>query len=72
MVIELLFISVESPQLVDPVENDTSQNSGIDNGVMIIAILAVLLAVVSVICIILLIFVFKLKMQRQANDNKNR
>ena len=49
-----------------------SQNSGKDNGVMVIAILAVLL-VVSVICIILLtIFVFKLKMQHQANNSKNR
>ena len=65
--------SVESPQLANPAaENDTNQNSGTDNGVMVIAILAVLL-VVSVICIILLtIFVFKLKMQHQATDNDKR
>ena len=64
-------VSVESPQLADPVENDTSQNSRTHNGVMVI-ILTVLL-VVSVICVILLtIFVFTLKMQLQADNDKNR
>ena len=58
-----IFVSVELPQLTDPVENKCIQNSGNNASVMANGILAVLL-VISVICIIVLTaFVFKLKLQ---------
>ena len=69
---DITVVSVESPQLADPVGNDTSQSSGIDNGVIAIAVLAVVLVVLVICVILLIIFNFKLKMQLQANDNKSR
>ena len=49
-----------------------SKSGGTDNIVMIIAVLAVLLVVLVICVILLIIFNFKLKMQLQANNDKNR